>query len=742
VQIFNPLPDEEFFSRNSDVEKLFQAGLDVARSLQPSCFLTGNRKSGKTEILKRVYNRMFWDQDVVVPFFHPFSNSFNSAEAFCREYFFRNILQFVGFLRKDPMLVMADEFNLGRIIQLAYESKCSWLVEILDDFQAYSHDRDLQAAAKLAIAFPATASMKAGLRAFVILDDFHRIASLPSAEEMGHVTANFMLALQSRQAPHLFSGSLKTVLKSLFKTAELPGSVDVVPLRPLKSAEAQLLFERLCQRFDVAYEPDLSLLVVQQLDNNPFYQRILVQTARRESGDFLGVRKFADLYSRALTEGNLHLYFNSLLHSTTLNPLEKIKALELLQLCSQKPLDFSIFRYFKNREGVEGYDFEKIMNALDQLTLVDYGLGVVASIQDSVFKDWIEWNFSHKISGTPLHQVSYRVTSAVLNRLSRSLQLRKYTDKTEQIRQFMLSMDCETVPGLLFDYARFHAEQDNELSLSPAANLEQAPELTLPEMISVNIVGTGLPGALDFSDQILVGRGFAGRRYANNTEIAWLVAYCPTADTVGLEEIERFYHKCQLAIQQEGLKSVKYWLLGEHRFNEAALSFAARYQIQTSNSAQFNRLYSLLLKPATSSEDQIDPKDLVSYEMIIPMVSDAELVAVRALEQIAENVEFDEKSKGQVRMALIEACINAKDAASSQTERIRLKFQTAPDRLITHLHYEPLAANEALTGKEATKGWSVKMLQTLMDEVKLCHTHHGLELVMTKYLRHAKKEAV
>jgi hypothetical protein len=93
-------------------------------------------------------------------------------------------------------------------------------------------------------------------------------------------------------------------------------------------------------------------------------------------------------------------------------------------------------------------------------------------------------------------------------------------------------------------------------------------------------------------------------------------------------------------------------------------------------------------------------------------------------------------------MALIEACINAKDAASSQTERIRLKFQTAPDRLITHLHYEPLAANEALTGKEATKGWSIKMLQTLMDEVKLCHTHHGLELVMTKYLRHAKKEAV
>ena len=135
MRIFNLLPDEEFFSRDSDVEKLFQAGLDVNRSLQPSCFLSGNRKSGKTEILKRVYNRMFWEQNVIVPFFHPFPNFLSSAEVFCREYFFRTVLQFVGFLKKDPMLVMADEFNLDRIIQLAHESQYSWLVEALDNFQ-------------------------------------------------------------------------------------------------------------------------------------------------------------------------------------------------------------------------------------------------------------------------------------------------------------------------------------------------------------------------------------------------------------------------------------------------------------------------------------------------------------------------------------------------------------------------------------------------------------------------------
>jgi hypothetical protein len=181
--------------------------------------------------------------------------------------------------------------------------------------------------------------------------------------------------------------------------------------------------------------------------------------------------------------------------------------------------------------------------------------------------------------------------------------------------------------------------------------------------------------------------------------------------------------------------------LSEHRFNEAALSFARRYEIHTSNRVQFEHLQSLLLRQPAGWKDQVDPKDLTTYEMIVPLVSDAELVAVRALEQIAENIDLDERSKGQVRMALIEACISAKDALSDRPENIRLKFQTAPDRLVIHLHCELRSAPEIPTGKKATKDRGVTMLQALMDEVRLCPAHQGLKLIMTKYLRHAQKEA-
>ena len=36
-----------------------------------------------------------------------------------------------------------------------------------------------------------------------------------------------------------------------------------------------------------------------------------------------------------------------------------------------------------------------------------------------------------------------------------------------------------------------------------------------------------------------------------------------------------------------------------------------------------------------------------------------------AFEQIAEGIDFTEKAKGQVRMALMEACLNIKEAVAS-----------------------------------------------------------------------------
>jgi hypothetical protein len=328
TSILNILPDEEFFPRQDDIQELFNAGLDVVRFLQPSIFLSGSPKSGKTETLKRVYNRLFWEQENVIPFFHSLPKSIRSAAAFCRSYFFRSVVQFISFLKRDSIVTQAEEFNLDRIAKLAHEVEYPWLAESIEDFHLYSRTQDLQAMSRQALGFPTSISLKSEFRAFVIVDDIHHIASVPSQDERILLLGDFLQALQSRQAPVLFSGASKNALPKLFRSVGLPSIIQSHFLKPWEVAEAQLLFEKLCQSLDVPFDKNLSFFIVQQLNSNPFYVHSLVQAARRKQQGFRTPRKFADLYIHELTEGTLKLYFDSLILPAAFNSFDRIKAVE------------------------------------------------------------------------------------------------------------------------------------------------------------------------------------------------------------------------------------------------------------------------------------------------------------------------------------------------------------------------------------------------------------------------------
>ena len=717
------------------MQQLFHAGLDVARGLQSSCFLSGQRKSGKTEILKRAYKRLFWEQEGVIPFFSSLPKSIPSAEAFCREYFLTNALQCIGFLRKDARLVASEKHDLNRIVQLAYESQLSWLTDAIDHFHQFTKNKDLQALARLSILFPSSIAARTGLHAFVFLDDFHHLSSVASPAEMSLLTADFLQALESRQAPHCLAGASKPLFQSLFRTAELPGCVEVIPLRPLRPSEAQEILEGLCRRFDIALASEISSFVVEQLNCNPFYLRSLVQAARRESKNLDSARQFASLYNFELTEGSLQLYFSSLLHSTPLTAVERIKALEFLHYCAHAPLEFAALHYLKGRELSEGVDFEAILNALASLGLIDYSFGVVSALHDPVLKDWVVWNFSHKVRGAELSRVQFDLASALLRKFGQTRQSRPQMDILKTIQAVLGGMNCQSVPPGWFSYRQY--ARPEEATPQKAAGREE--EMVLPEVITVSVprnlalTGGELPGGL------VLARGFDRGIYSDDAETAWLAG--SVAGAAGLDEVQRFYRQCEAIKRQEGLKRAQFWLVAEEKFNQAAMSFAESQGLFTSSLEQLRLLAQEILKPEDAVQEPEDREEPVTYEMTIPMSPDSELVAVRAFEQIAEGIDFTEKAKGQVRMALMEACINLKEALASDTGKIHVGFKIADDLLLVRLRPEGISGTET----DLVKAWGMKMLRTLMDEVKLQRTAKGFELVMIKRsvaAANAKGEAV
>jgi anti-sigma regulatory factor (Ser/Thr protein kinase) len=116
------------------------------------------------------------------------------------------------------------------------------------------------------------------------------------------------------------------------------------------------------------------------------------------------------------------------------------------------------------------------------------------------------------------------------------------------------------------------------------------------------------------------------------------------------------------------------------------------------------------------------------YAIAIPMESNTELVAASAIEQIAAQLHFPETARGQIKMAIIEACINAREYGDAKGA-ISLTVRPAD----THLEIiidnpgqafdaeavpEPVL-EEKIGSKELRdkRGWGLKLMRNLMDEV-------------------------
>jgi serine/threonine-protein kinase RsbW len=133
--------------------------------------------------------------------------------------------------------------------------------------------------------------------------------------------------------------------------------------------------------------------------------------------------------------------------------------------------------------------------------------------------------------------------------------------------------------------------------------------------------------------------------------------------------------------------------------------------------------------------------------MVVPMGEDNELIAASTAEQIAKRLTFRPEAINQIKTAIVEACINASEHSFSPDRKIYQRFRVESDRLVITISSRgivPPDLNGTKSGagvKEAAeerRGWGLKLIRTLMDEVEFERVDEGTSLRMIKYLRSQK----
>jgi serine/threonine-protein kinase RsbW len=136
---------------------------------------------------------------------------------------------------------------------------------------------------------------------------------------------------------------------------------------------------------------------------------------------------------------------------------------------------------------------------------------------------------------------------------------------------------------------------------------------------------------------------------------------------------------------------------------------------------------------------------LREVKLTLPMAPDMEIAASKTATALAEFMRMSPDKIDEVRMAVVEACINAIEHSQAPDRKVYLVFEVLGDRepevLRITVHDEgrgfaPEAVEEPLIERKLTaarkRGWGLKIIRGLMDDVEIVSGTRGTTIVMTK----------
>lgn len=132
--------------------------------------------------------------------------------------------------------------------------------------------------------------------------------------------------------------------------------------------------------------------------------------------------------------------------------------------------------------------------------------------------------------------------------------------------------------------------------------------------------------------------------------------------------------------------------------------------------------------------------------LTLPMVADMEIAASKTATAMAEFMGLPADKTDEVRMAVVEACINSFEHSHADDCRVYLTFavsgETEPEKLEitvrdTGQGFEPSKIADPKIEEKLRaarkRGWGLKIIRGLMDEVAIASDAEGTTITMIKY---------
>ena len=242
-------------------------------------------------------------------------------------------------------------------------------------------------------------------------------------------------------------------------------------------------------------------------------------------------------------------------------------------------------------------------------------------------------------------------------------------------------------------------------------------------------------------ERCTVAHGFESGGYNAGGEVVWIAVEVESKLEAGRALTELWLERLEQVAQACGFERVRFWLVSREGFSADAAELLNERDAYGSCREQLEHLTALLSGDGNGGEGEAD-----EFAIELPMSEDTELIAAHTVEQIARRMEFQPEAINQIKTALVEACINAAEHSLSTERKIYNRFRVEGDKLVITVSSRGLAVPVTLPengaadknggeGAKGRRGWGLKLIRTLMDDVEFERVDDGTRLRMTKYLR-------
>ncbi|MFN8495012.1 MAG: hypothetical protein U0350_45835 [Caldilineaceae bacterium] len=282
--VIKPLvPDAVYTDRTEFLDYFYTSARNAAERRTMSTVLLGRRRMGKTEIFRRVVNRLFFEQDphdpqAVVPVYYMFSDSEEDRFVFAQKYLENFMRYYVAFYTRQPEMIRQEPRQADLVDWIERSRPLFPFSTDLDLLLGYHRSLlkgNMPSPEEDAVNIPRRISDIYDSTIVVFLDEFQN-THLP--QNKFRIVGYMQNAVESNTCPHFVTGSAMSILaREILGRGSLFGRFRSQPIEPLSEYWGAEMVQCAATYYHATVSELMMPIVASRCGGNPFYIGAVVQ---------------------------------------------------------------------------------------------------------------------------------------------------------------------------------------------------------------------------------------------------------------------------------------------------------------------------------------------------------------------------------------------------------------------------------------------------------------------------------